>query len=91
MKPEHEEFLLDHLKKMGFIFIIDRLKQQFPTLSHDDACAIYKEFRAKHADNPTAKKADSQIKNMGEKIGVEIEKMLKDSFGHEENRDETAV
>ncbi len=76
MLPEHETFLLEHVKQMGFFFIIDRLKDAFPDLSHDKACAIYDEFKTKYAEDGTMKAADTQLKKVGQQIGGELEKQL---------------
>lgn len=77
MTPEHEEFLSDHVRKMGFMFIVDLFKRKFPDLSHESACAIYKEFRAKHAEEEGMKQADSQLKAVGKQVAGEIEKAIK--------------
>lgn len=77
MQPEHEQFLFDHVKKFGFIFIIDKLKDQFHDLSHEKACDIYDEFKAKHANDAIVKQSDSQLKEFGKKVGDEIEKQLR--------------
>lgn len=81
MLPEHEAFLLEHVRKMGFIFIVDRLKVRFPTLSHGQACAIYHEFKTKHAEDAEVKKADASLKDMGKKIGDDFEKLLRKRIG----------
>lgn len=76
MRPEHETFLLDHVAKMGFFFIIDCLKQQFPSLSHDEACTIFDEFEAKHAEDANVKDAGAELKQIGNEIGSELEKQI---------------
>jgi len=76
MRPEHETFLLDHVAKMGFLCIIDFLKRQFPDLSHDEACDIFAEFEAKHAEDDKVKDAGSQLKQIGNEISSRIEKQI---------------
>ena len=76
MLPEHEQFLIAHMERMGFMFIIDFLKRDFPALSHVDACAIYDEFKAKHADDAKVKSAAAQLKEAGKKIGHQIGQAL---------------
>lgn len=76
MKPEHEEFLIDHMKKMGFIFIIDCLKEKFPNLTHEQACKIYDEFKAKHAESKNVKHANKQLKQLGEEVANSIERVI---------------
>jgi hypothetical protein len=80
MLPEHEEFLLDHVEKMGFMFIIDFLKRKFTNLSHEEACAIYEEFKAKHAEDEPLKDAEAQLRGIAKKIGGEFETQLRKSL-----------
>lgn len=80
MQSDHEAFLLDHVKKMGFIFVIDLLKDKFPKLSHEEACSIFDEFEQKYSEDGTVKQANAQLKQMGNEIGGQIEQMLKDKF-----------
>lgn len=76
MKPEHEAFMLAHVEKMGFMFIIDCLKDKFPDLSHKAACAAYTEFRAKHAEDETMKAADAELRDIGKQVAAKIEAVL---------------
>ena len=81
MKPEHEQFLISHMQKMGFIFIIDQLKVEFPALTHEEACAIYEEFKVKHANTAAAKKSEAQLKEVGHAVAEQLEGVLKKKFG----------
>ncbi len=78
IQPEHEQHLLNHVKEMGFMFIVDLFKKKFPDLSHDEACTIYRKFKAKHAADPETKKANEQIKRVGNEIGKQIKKIILD-------------
>lgn len=76
MQPEHEAFMLAHVEKMGFLFIIDRLKAEFPALGHKAACEIYDEFKAKHAEDEKMQLAEADLRAIGQNVADAITSKL---------------